>query len=353
MKKSHHDKPTPPTRRSSKQAWFLAAVVLLGIAVAGALYMMQHTRGAGGTNAATGKQSPLEAIPFNGARAYEYLTQLCALGPRRSGSAAMTAQQKLLVAHFEKLGGKVELQRFRVPDPRDGKLVDMANIIVRWNPEIKDRILLCGHYDTLPFPLRDKDNPKGPFVGANDNGSGVAILMELAHDMPAMKLPCGVDFVLFDGEEYIFTEDDRFFLGSEYFARDYAANPGKCHYRAGVLLDMVGSTDLHIYQERNSVLWKDVRPVVDRLWATAARLGVSDFVAQTKYEVRDDHLPLHDIGGIPACDVIVDFEHDYPYWHTQGDTLDKCSALSLAKVGWVLSEWLKSEAKLPPEKPGR
>lgn len=29
------------------------------------------------------------------------------------------------------------------------------------------------------------------------------------------------------------------------------------------------------------------------------------------------------------------------YWHTTHDTPENCSALSLAKVGWVLHEWLK------------
>ena len=60
-------------------------------------------------------------------------------------------------------------------------------------------------------------------------------------------------------------------------------------------------------------------------------------------------MPLHEIGGIPACDLI-DFE--YPrlgvpsYWHTTQDTPDKCSPRSLAKVGWVLLEWL-GEATQP------
>ena len=54
--------------------------------------------------------------------------------------------------------------------------------------------------------------------------------------------------------------------------------------------------------------------------------------------VNDDHIPLNEIAGIPTCDVI-DFE--YPYWHTMGDVPAGCSALSLAKVGWVIQEWLK------------
>ena len=207
----------------------------------------------------------LEDIPFDGARAYDYLKQLCAIGPRRSGSPGMEAQQKLLAEHFKKLGGQVEFQRFRVRHPQDDSWVPMANIIVRWNPENANRILLCAHYDTLPFPMHDPENPHGTFVGANDNASGVAILMELAHDMPKLKSKYGVDFLLLDGEEFIFSEQDRFFLGSEYFAREYVEEAAaRYRYRWGVLLDMVGDADLQIYEERNSVWWRDTRPLVGR-----------------------------------------------------------------------------------------
>jgi hypothetical protein len=320
MKHVRHPK---PARRVSAQKVFLAAVILLCVVVIGGILL-----------------SRLRWNPIDGPRAYDYLKQLCEFGPRRSGSPAMTLQRDFLVKHFESLGGKVELQRFTAPDPRGGPPVPMANIIVHWNPQYKERILLCGHYDTLPFPLRDPEDPRGAFVGANDNASGIAVLMELAHHMNGLRLPYGVDFVLFDAEEFIFSESDHFFLGAEYFAREYAAGHANCHYRCGVLLDMVGSSDLQIGEEVNSISWEDTRPLVEALWATAARLEVSEFVAQPKDEVLDDHVPLHDIAGIPTCDVI-DFE--YPFWHTRGDTPDKCSASSLAKVGWVVYEWLKSQ----------
>ena len=279
----------------------------------------------------------LEDIPFDGARAYQYLKQICAIGRRPSGSPGMEAQQKLLVEHFTRLGAKVRLQRFRARHPGDGSEVPMANLIVQWHPESKDRVLICTHYDTLPYPLEDRRNRRGVFVGANDGASGVALLMALGHDMPALRTSYGVDFVFFDGEEFIFRTDDPYFLGAEFFATTYAKEPPPYRYRWGVLLDMIGDADLQIYQEYNSTWWLDTRPLVEEIWATARRLGVREFIRKSKHNVRDDHLPLHDIGKIPTCDVI---DFDYPAWHTQGDTPERCSALSLAKVGWVVREWL-------------
>jgi glutaminyl-peptide cyclotransferase len=336
------DKTTTPPRKLSGQTLFLAGAVMISIGVVVAMAVLGNWGGGNDAEAAAPRLT-LENIPFNGARAYGYLKQICALGPRRSGSAGMAAQQKLLTEHFQKLGGKVELQRFRAWHPVDGSEVQMANLIVRWNPESKERILLCAHYDTRPFPSEEPDpqNRRGTFVGANDGASGVALLMELGREIPKRQSRIGVDFVLFDGEEFVFDNpdplQDRYFLGSEYFARTYATGKPGFRYRWGVLLDMVGDADLQIYQEFNSMAFAG--PLVRQIWSTAARLGVRDFVPKVKHEVRDDHLMLHNLGGIPACDII---DFDYPAWHTRADTPERCSALSLAKVGWVLSEWLKT-----------
>lgn len=337
--------PSQPSRKPSAQTIFLAMVVFGSCVVM--LYVLFADPGRPGQAETVVSQLRLEDIPFNGTRAYEYLKQLSAIGPRPSGSAGMEAQQKLLVEHFQRLGARVELQRFQIRHPLDGSAVPMANVIARWFPERKTRILLCAHYDTLPFPMLDPQNPRGVFVGANDGASGVAVLMELAHEIPKLQNGFGIDLVMLDGEEFIFQPNGRYFLGSEYFARQYAQKRSPHRYRWGILLDMVGDADLQLYQERNSMWWSDTRPLVEDLWATAARLGVREFIAEKKYEIRDDHLPLHDIGGIPICDVI---DFDYPPWHTQGDTPDKCSALSLAKVGWVVHEWLKTAPTEEPRK---
>lgn len=313
-------------------------ILLLGMVGLGLTVFFLYPNGGNHAAAATSALR-LEDISFDGARAYEYLRQLCEIGPRRSGSPGMVAQQELLVAHFERLGADVRLQRFTGTDPRDGRPVPMANLIVHWHPEKHERILLCAHYDTLPLPMLDRENPRGRFIGANDGGSGVALLMELGNEMAALQCQYGIDFVFFDAEEYIFRQHDPFFLGSEHFARQYRDNPPGYRYRYAVLLDMIGDADLQIYQERHSMGWRDSRPLVQGIWATARRLGVREFVPRQKYAIKDDHLALHDIAGIPSCDII---DFDYPPWHTQGDTLDKCSALSLAKVGWVVREWLQN-----------
>jgi glutaminyl-peptide cyclotransferase len=335
------------TSKRSGQNLLLAAVVAGGALLLGYVLLFYDGRAAAPTAAIKSRLS-LADIPFNGERAFGYLESLCALGPRPSGSAAMSEQQKLLTEHFEKLGAKVRRQEFRVRHPRTGEPVSMANLIVEWHPERRERILLSAHYDTRPYPDRDRRNPRGRFVGANDGASGTAILMELAHQMANVPGKLGVDFVLFDGEEFVFQEGDPYFIGSEYFAADYANNKlgadqeQRPHYRWGVLLDLVGDADLQLYPDRHSMSWPDTRPLVEQIWGTARRLGVSEFSSERRYDILDDHIKLHDIGGIPCCDLI---DFNYPYWHTEADVPQNCSALSLAKVGWVVQEWLKGATR--------
>jgi hypothetical protein len=284
--------------------------------------------------------SQLSDIPFDGAQAYEYLTQICKLGPRYSGSPGMAQQQKLLAEHFAKLGGNVFMQEFRVLNPLTRQPVAMANLIVEWHPDRKERVLLCAHYDTKPYPDRDRRRPKGRFIGANDGASGVAVLMEMGKHMATLKGPVGVDFVLFDGEELVYEEGDKYFHGSERFATAYAQSPPEHRYRFGVLLDMVGDKQLTIPQEGHSVSWPDTKPLVAEIWGVAAKLGVREFVPQVGSAVLDDHIALHDIAKIPTCDII---DFDFPAWHTEADVPASCSPLSLAKVGWVVHEWLKRQ----------
>lgn len=279
---------------------------------------------------------------FDGARAFKHLETIAAIGPRPSGSPGMEKQRALLVAHFQAAGARVSRQAFQIRDRRTGQPVRMENLVVEWHPDRPDRVLLGAHYDTRPYPDRDPVDPRGVFLGVNDGGSGVAALMELAAAVRALPGPVGVDFVLFDAEEYVFAPRDPYCLGSNFFARQYAAarQAGTLpyEYRCGVILDMVADRDLEIFQEQHSASWPDTQPVVEALWGVAGRMGVRQFVPRPKYTVEDDHVPLRMIGRIPTCDVI---DFDYPQWHTTADTLEHCSGESLEAVGSVVLAWLR------------
>lgn len=279
---------------------------------------------------------------FSGERAYSYLEQVCEIGPRPSGSEGMKRQQRFLETHFESIGGKVYYQTFESKHPQTGRQVEMKNMLVRWHTDRPTRLLVCCHYDTRPFPDRDPVNPRGKFIGANDGGSGVALLCELGHHMPALEGEMGVDLMFFDAEEFVFvSKRDPLFLGSTYFANEYAKGRVNAKYFSGVLLDMVADKNLQIYCEGNSL--NRAPRVTQHIWEIAARLQISEFVPHKGHTIRDDHIPLIEIARLEVCDII---DFDFPvsgnnYWHTQQDVIENCSAESLGKVGTVVLAWLR------------
>ncbi|MBU1320352.1 MAG: M28 family peptidase [candidate division Zixibacteria bacterium] len=269
-------------------------------------------------------------VTFDGDRAYVYLTEQCDFGPRNPGSDGASKALEYFKAFFETRLDTVELQNFEFTDTiSDTTFSDLTNIIARFNPGRLPRVLLCAHWDTRPYADMDPNVAlqNQPILGANDGASGCAVLMELANLLPHIDCPYGVDIVLFDAEDYGESGNlDYYCIGSKY----YVENIDQGHYAFGILLDMVGATDMRIYRERYSHMY--AKRIVDQVWSEAAEQGASHFVDSIKHTVYDDHLPFLE-KGIPVIDII---DFDYPSWHTQADTPDKCSPSSLAAVGKVL-----------------
>ncbi len=280
-----------------------------------------------------------KAAAFDGKRAIGYLKDICAIGPRISGSKGMQKQQELLKKQFEQHGAKVEMQRFSAKQvSREGAETPMANMIVTWHPDRERRIILCSHYDTRPIadeePSR-KDWTK-PFVSANDGASGSAWMMELAHHIKGLPLNVGVDFVLFDGEEFIFEKSrDKYFIGSDYFASEYTKEKPKHKYIAGVLLDLFAGKNAQYPIEQNSAY--QAGGVLESIWKTAADLKVAAFQDRRGPDILDDHIALNK-AGIPTVDII---DFDYRHWHRLSDTPEQCSSKSMEQVARVIMVWLQ------------
>ena len=291
-----------------------------------------------------GADDKVVSAKFDGDRSIKYLKQLCDIGPRISATEGMKKQQELIEAHFKKLGATVTRQEFKAKQKSRKEQTDFVNLIVSWHPDKAKRVLLCTHYDTRPIADQEA-NPKNwnkPFVSANDGTSGVAFLMELGHHMKDLKCEYGVDFILFDGEEFVFETDrigggDRYFIGSEHFADDYmkTKDKRKHKYEAGVLFDLFAAKGAELRVEIHS--FEAAKPLVDQIWGVAKAVGAKSFIYEKGHEVQDDHLALNRV-GIPTVDVI---DFDYPHWHKLSDTADKVSGDQMAEVSKVISTWLQ------------
>jgi glutaminyl-peptide cyclotransferase len=277
------------------------------------------------------------AAQFSGEQAFGYLQAQCDFGPRTPGSTGHDQCLKYLTDELEKRADVVTLQNFMFSYGSPKIAASASNVIARFQPAKKDRILLCAHWDTRPWADSDPDpaNHKKPVLGANDGASGVAVLLHIADLLQKQSTTLGIDIVLFDaedaGDHY---QETTWAQGSEAFAREYARlfNP-----RFAILLDMIGDSDLDIYQDQYSVMYS--RPLVDKIWNKAAELGIYEFIADVGYAVYDDHVPLLR-AGIQTVDII---DFNSKYWHTVNDTPEHCSAASLEKVGKVVTSIIYDE----------
>jgi len=271
-----------------------------------------------------------EVPEFDSQKAFAFLVRQCEIGPRNPGSEGHRKGRDYLQATLAQYADSVRTQPFPLRFGRPEQTEEAYNIIARFQPEKKERILLCAHWDTRPWADEDPDpkNHDTPVLGANDGASGVAVLLEVARLLHKHKAPVGVDIVLFDGEDAGTSGSmNSWAQGSQYFARTLAPQDRPIF---GVLIDMIGDADLVITKEANSLA--AARPVVEKVWKIAQDLGCTAFKPELGSSIMDDHIPLLQI-GIPCIDLI---DLDYPYWHTISDTPDKCSASSLDQVGRVL-----------------
>ncbi len=205
-------------------------------------------------------------------------------------------------------------------------------------------IIIGAHYDSRLFADHDSDPAKqfDPVPAANDGGSGVAVLLEMARVISEYYTPNQeIRLVFFDAEDNghiepwasLLPQTNGFLIGSALYANTLGADANVDYM---VLVDMVGDMDQKLPIEGYS---NQVAPdLTNAIWATAANLGYGEqFSTTPRSAITDDHVPFIQL-GIPAVDII---DLDYPYWHTAADTLDKVSADSLERVGRTLIAYLE------------
>ena len=257
---------------------------------------------------------------------WNYLETLCAFGPRNPGSEGYRETLNLIRKVGEKYADQVVEQPFLVRTSSEGTQA-MTNLELRFQgTQGRAPILIGAHFDTRPFADEDPDpaNRLKPILGANDGGSGTAILLGLAQYLSQHPVARPVHLVFFDGEDFGAKGSGLNLLGSTYYAQQLAKQERVPYWV--LVIDMVGDKDLQIFKETHSL--KGSSSFLDKIYRVARDQGVGALKEETKYTIFDDHYPFHRM-GIPST-VLIDF--DYPYWHTLQDTLDKCSIESMISI---------------------
>ncbi len=290
-------------------------------------------------NAQLAPRAPLVAAPvaFSVERMQRDIARLAdvSMAGRGLGTAALDRAARYIADQLREAGlqpgadgGDAWLQTWQAQVPALGKVVTLSNVIavLPGNDPARagESLVLGAHYDHLGLgEYGAQADARGQIhPGADDNASGVAVLLELARVLAGKPQPRSIVFVAFTGEE-----TGR--SGSEYFIHNTARFPVD-RMIAMVNLDSVGRLDarpllalgagtaqewMHILQGAGYVTGVQVTPVADDI-------GSSD---QTSFIEA----------GVPAVQL---FGGVHPDFHRPTDTPEKIDAPGLVKTAQVLKE---------------
>ena len=273
------------------------------------------------------------SVSFDGERAYDRLLDQVGYGPRLPDSEATSKTRELILKTLSSAGFSTGTQDFRAASPLYGREFAGQNLYGVYPAGSKVKYLISAHYDCRPRADNDPDPASRslPVPGANDGASGVAILLELARNVPSLKLSHGVALAFFDLEDHGITAE-TFCHGSRFMALHL---PKSLEFELGINLDMVGDADLKVKMEGYSYQ-KCRKPTLD-LWQKGNALYPDVFLLEQGPSIYDDHMPF--IGQGKQFIDVIDF--DYSHWHTTNDTADKCSPQSLEIIGHTVLEFIK------------
>jgi hypothetical protein len=285
-----------------------------------------------------------ELAAFDAQRAWAHLEAQVAFGPRPSGSDALEGARAYIEKELRSFGLEPVREAFTAETPLGE--IEMANVYAELPGEARGDapppiVILASHYDTKRMDTHpDPVERGGIFLGANDGASSTAVLLELARVLSeSPPRPVTYRFLFLDGEEatrWHWDDPDNCY-GSRHHTQALRRTSDFRRTKACVLLDMVGDKDLHLVEDPNST--PDLREI---FFGAARRGGLGEYVDGRRQLVLDDHTIFRK-AGIPAVDLIdLDYVSEdatgiaQDWWHTEGDTVDKCSPESLDAAGRIV-----------------
>ena len=291
------------------------------------------------------------SIPnFNSDSSYYFVKKQVDFGPRVISTKAWDECSKYLVDKLNSYNAFVKVQEAPIKT-YDGKEHVLRNIIASFSVEKNNRIALFAHWDSRHIADHDSVNTKQPILGANDGGSGVGVLLEIARNLNNQNPNIGVDRILFDAEDYGQPENSQYpimneswCLGSQYWSK----NPHIKNYYAkyGILLDMVGGENARFRYESTSAYYAS--DILKKVWDMAHKIGYSDyFIFKSSPQIMDDHYYVNTLMAIPTIDII-EFDPSTKtnfneHWHTHADNMNNVNRKTLKAVGQTVLNVIYSE----------
>jgi hypothetical protein len=209
--------------------------------------------------------------------------------PENLDRAAAYIRRELAAA-----GGRVEDQPFQAGG------ATYRNVIARFGPGTRERVVVGAHYDAA-----------GPYPGADDNASGVAGLIELARLLNKSDLKTQVELVAFTLEEPPYFASSA--MGSAVHAQSLRRQ--RVPVRAMLALEMIGYfSDAPGSQQFPLPSLKLLYPSTGNFITVAGKLGQGALVRRVKRAMRSaSPLGVESISAPPSLPGISLSDHRN-YW---------------------------------------
>jgi aminopeptidase N len=297
---------------------------------------------------APGERTALAELPpvFSSRALMEHVTFLASpeLEGRGVGGDGLRKAAEYIAERFAAIGlapggdNDSWFQAVEVPSGPRGEPVEVVNVVgylagakADWSDE---SVVVGAHYDHLGrgWPDVHRGDVGKIHPGADDNASGVAVLLELAANLASGEPPSrNLVFVAFAAEEA-----GR--VGSRHFAEQGAPFP-TADIRAMVNLDTVG----RLLDQKVSILGTGTADEWQHIFRGASFVtGVESRNVPSSAEASDQMSFIEK--GVPAVQIFTQAHLDY---HRATDTADKVDAAGLVKVATLVKEAVAYLAERP------
>jgi len=265
----------------------------------------------------SGRRSFVVFDLFQSSQAMRHVVNLGrGIGVRRAGYAGERRAASYIARTLASYGYTVSTQRFRLPGGRRSQ-----NVIARQPGFSSARIVLGAHYDSA------RGSP-----GANDNGSGVGVLLELARVLKGRRTQATIEFVFFGAEEVVGNNPNVHHVGSHTFvARMSRAR--RANVAGMISVDMVG------YGSRfcRRTMGSGPQSLSRMIYLYGRRRGTQLAYLKDRGSTGwSDHAPF-EFAGIPA--VWLEWRTD-PTWHSPSDTPAHVRSRRIGQTGALLHGFL-------------
>ena len=332
------------------------SIVFLGLNLEG--FISQSNMKLSGNESLFGT-SAARTLFFNETTAYNFIETQLSFGPRVPGTLSHDECADWIRDELVDMTDYIMTHNFTIQKYSEPSY-QCQNILGKINPTRENIVIFGAHWDSRNVAEKDTENQSMPIPGANDGGSGVAVLLELARVLYAFKdeLDCQIWFLFIDAEDQGYSRgmyglEGWFWVeGSLAFVNeiDNFYNSSIEIFECFILLDMVGGTNLQFIKESRSH-----EALHDSIFDEGVKLGYYEaFPSRPKVmAITDDHVAF-DAFGIPVIDLIIDFvEGDWIYHHTHSDNLSNIDRESLLITGLTLESFMKTYYTLNQNKDWR